>query len=43
MTYVRWFDEMPAVVNVDNAMRRIADGEEITIDGTAGRVYLDSR
>jgi pyruvate,water dikinase len=31
---------IPAVVSVRNATRLIADGQTITIDGTAGRVYL---
>jgi rifampicin phosphotransferase len=31
---------MPAVVSVRNATRLIRDGQSITIDGTAGRVYL---
>jgi phosphohistidine swiveling domain-containing protein len=33
---------MPAVVSVGNATRLIRDGQLITIDGTAGRVYLHS-
>ncbi|MFQ5341218.1 MAG: PEP-utilizing enzyme [Anaerolineae bacterium] len=32
---------LPAVVNVHDATRRIRDGQVITVDGTAGRVYLD--
>ena len=31
---------IPAVVSVRHATRLIADGQDITIDGTAGRVYL---
>jgi pyruvate,water dikinase len=31
---------LPAVVSVRNATRLIRDGQSITIDGTAGRVYL---
>jgi pyruvate,water dikinase len=31
---------MPAVVSVRNATRLIRDGQPITIDGTAGRIYL---
>jgi rifampicin phosphotransferase len=31
---------IPAVVNVQGAMRHIHDGQVITIDGTEGRVYL---
>jgi len=31
---------IPAVVSVPNATRLIADGRRITVDGTAGRVYL---
>ncbi|MFQ5859176.1 MAG: PEP-utilizing enzyme, partial [Anaerolineae bacterium] len=34
---------VPAVVNVNNAMQRITDGEEITVDGSAGCVYLDGQ
>ncbi|HET6891235.1 MAG TPA: PEP-utilizing enzyme, partial [Pyrinomonadaceae bacterium] len=33
---------IPAVVNVQNATCRIRDGQIISIDGLAGRVYLDS-
>ncbi len=33
---------IPAVVSVDNATRLIRDGQLVTIDGTAGRVYLHS-
>ena len=33
---------LPAVVNVRRATHRIADGQAITVDGTAGKVYLDS-
>lgn len=32
---------LPAVVNVTAATTRIADGQTITVDGSAGRVYLD--
>ena len=32
---------IPAVVNVQNATSRIRDGQIISIDGLAGRVYLD--
>lgn len=32
---------VPAVVNVQGAMRSIQDGQMITVDGTHGRVYLD--
>jgi pyruvate,water dikinase len=32
---------VPAVVNVHDATARIRDGQRITVDGTAGRVYLD--
>ena len=32
---------LPAVVNVPDARRRIRDGQTITVDGTAGRVYLE--
>ncbi|MCI0395829.1 MAG: hypothetical protein L0332_35325 [Chloroflexi bacterium] len=31
---------LPAVVNVPEATRRIQDGQVITVDGTAGKVYL---
>ena len=31
---------IPAVVSVRHATRLIAEGQNITIDGTAGRVYL---
>ncbi|HEV2580647.1 MAG TPA: PEP-utilizing enzyme, partial [Ktedonobacteraceae bacterium] len=31
---------IPAVVNVQGAMRRIQDGQLVTIDGTQGKVYL---
>jgi len=31
---------VPAVVNVRDATRRIRDGQTITVDGMAGRVYL---
>ena len=31
---------VPAVVNVHDATRRILDGQAITVEGTAGRVYL---
>lgn len=31
---------VPAVVNVHEAMRRIQDGQTITVEGTAGHVYL---
>ncbi|MCK7523873.1 MAG: PEP-utilizing enzyme [Ignavibacteriales bacterium] len=31
---------IPAVVSVQNATRLIADGQTITLDGAAGRVYL---
>lgn len=31
---------LPAVVNVADATRLIEDGQTITVDGTAGRVYL---
>ncbi|HEY6407071.1 MAG TPA: PEP/pyruvate-binding domain-containing protein, partial [Ktedonobacteraceae bacterium] len=31
---------IPAVVNVQGAMRLIQDGQEITVDGTHGRIYL---
>jgi phosphoenolpyruvate-protein kinase (PTS system EI component) len=31
---------IPAVVGVSGAMSRIRDGQLITVDGTAGRVYL---
>ena len=31
---------LPAVVNVPGATERIADGQRIRVDGTAGRVYL---
>ncbi|MBM2848828.1 MAG: hypothetical protein HW418_1770, partial [Anaerolineales bacterium] len=30
-----------AVVNVPDATRRIRDGQTVTVDGTAGRVYLE--
>lgn len=33
---------VPAVVNVHEAMRRIQDGQMLTVDGTAGCVYLDN-
>jgi pyruvate,water dikinase len=32
---------LPAVVNVPDATRRIRDGQTVTVDGTAGRVYLE--
>lgn len=32
--------ELPAVVNVPQATRRIVDGQRITVDGTTGRVTL---
>ncbi len=32
---------VPAVVNVQGAMRCIQDGQMITVDGTHGRVYVD--
>ena len=32
---------LPAVVNVPEATRRIRDGQTVTVDGTAGRVYLE--
>ena len=31
---------IPAVVSVRHATRIIADGQDVTVDGTAGRVYL---
>jgi len=31
---------IPAVVNVPGAMRLIQNGQEITVDGTHGRIYL---
>jgi pyruvate,water dikinase len=31
---------IPAVLNVPDAMSRIADGQPILVDGTAGRVHL---
>lgn len=34
---------VPAVVNVQGAMRRIRDGQVITVDGTTGRVSMDGR
>jgi pyruvate,water dikinase len=34
---------IPAVVSVQNATRLIADGQTITLDGAAGRVYLHPR
>jgi rifampicin phosphotransferase len=33
---------VPAVVNVQGAMRCIQDGQMITVDGTHGRVYIQS-
>lgn len=33
---------VPTVVNVRDAMRRIQDGQTITVDGTAGQIYLGS-
>ncbi len=32
---------VPAVVNVRDATRRIRDGQVVTVDGTAGHVYLE--
>ena len=32
---------LPAVVNVPDATRLIRDGQTVTVDGTAGRVYLE--
>jgi rifampicin phosphotransferase len=32
---------VPAVVSVRNATRLIRDGQPVTVDGTAGRIYLD--
>jgi phosphoenolpyruvate-protein kinase (PTS system EI component) len=32
---------LPAVVNVPDATRRIQDGQSITVNGTAGQVYLE--
>ncbi|MFL5654107.1 MAG: PEP-utilizing enzyme [Ktedonobacteraceae bacterium] len=32
---------IPAVVNVQGALRSIKDGQTIVVDGTTGRVYLD--
>ncbi len=32
---------IPAVVNVSGALSAIHEGQTITVDGTAGRVYLD--
>jgi pyruvate,water dikinase len=32
---------VPAVVNVPAAMTSIREGQGITVDGTAGRVYLN--
>lgn len=32
---------VPAVVNVQNATRRIKDGQTITVEGMTGHVYLD--
>lgn len=34
---------LPAVVNVDGALERLVDGEEVIIDGTRGLVFLQSR
>jgi pyruvate,water dikinase len=31
---------VPAVVNVDGAMQRLRDGDEVTVDGTRGLVFL---
>lgn len=31
---------VPAVVNIDGAMRRLADGQEVTVDGTRGVVWV---
>ena len=32
---------IPAVINVPGATQRIPDGQVVTVDGTAGRVYPD--
>ncbi|HLQ10620.1 MAG TPA: PEP-utilizing enzyme, partial [Ktedonobacteraceae bacterium] len=32
---------IPAVLNVQGAMRRIRDGQVITVDGNTGRVFMD--
>jgi phosphohistidine swiveling domain-containing protein len=32
--------KIPAVVNIDGVMRRLQDGDEVTIDGTRGVVWL---
>lgn len=32
---------LPAVVNVKDAIRRIRDGQTITVNGTTGHIYLD--
>ncbi len=34
---------VPAVVNVDGATRRLTDGQEVTVDGTRGVVFLHDR
>jgi pyruvate,water dikinase len=32
--------KIPAVVNIDGVMRRLRDGDEVTVDGTRGVVWL---
>ena len=34
---------LPAVANVRNARRRLRNGQRITVDGTAGYIYLDDK
>ena len=34
---------LPGVVNVRNAMRTLADGDRLRVDGTAGRVTRVAR
>jgi len=31
---------VPAVVNVDGALDRLHDGDEVTVDGTRGLVFV---
>jgi pyruvate,water dikinase len=33
---------IPAVLNVQGALRRIRDGQVITVDGNAGKVFMDA-
>ncbi len=31
---------VPAVVNIEGVMRRLVDGQEVTVDGTRGVVWV---